>query len=210
MTAIPSANNPLARDNRAPAPAVHEDGTNYPWRMFYENNRRIVDADTTAEVLDFLIPGYLLLDTEEERLTARTNLARSVQQLGRATIAANITPDESEKITDWEWTILTYGEGDAQDPYGWGDGTGELGSQDEETLDWWTSVHPLVLLDTSYAPFTEIIKPLSGEGDYIEVNNLIWLRPSTELSLLRSLSRIGYITFGTPSAVVADEVARKN
>jgi hypothetical protein len=210
MTAVTSSNNIRTRDNRAPAPAVRDDGTNFPWRMFFQNNQRIVDADLLEECLDYLIPDYTLL-SPEERSEARVVLTRQVQQLARAQIVSNVTPEQAEELEDWEWEILNYGEGDTQDPQGWGDGTRPIGGeQDDENPDFWKADQPLVLLDISYTPYTEILPPLSSEGDYKEVKNLIWLRPTGELELLRSLSRIGYITFGSPSAVVADEIARKN
>lgn len=202
MTAVLSTNNIHSRDNRAPAPAVHEDGSSYPWRMFFQNNQRIVDADTTAEVLDYLIPNYILMDIDEKR-NARITLAQLVQVAARATILSRISPEEAESIADWEWDILSFDDEGKLDPFGWGDGTGTIGVQDAEVADQWNSTHPLVLIDTNYVPHTDIVPPLSSEGEYKEVKNIIWLRPAGEESLLRSLSRIGYITFGAPSAVAA-------
>jgi len=204
MTAVVTSNTIFGRDNRAPAPSVKEDGSNYAWRMFFDDNQRIVDADTTEELLDYLIQNYTLLSTEEKKV-ARLSLAQQVQVLARAAILASITPEEAENITDWEWDVLTYGEGNDLDPHGWGDGTGTIGVENEETLDLWNIDHPLVLVDTSYVPFTDIDTPLSIYGDYKEVKNIIWLRPTTEEGLLRSLSRIGFISFGTPTATVNGE-----
>jgi len=211
MVAIVSTNNPLTRDNRAPAPALKEDGENYSWRMFFDNDQRIVDADTPEECLDFIIRDYLLLDADA-RKDARLSLARLVQQLARATILGNLTQEQMDALKEWEWEVLNYGSDETGfDPYGWGDGSRPIGSeQDDEQPDFWNSDIQLVLVDTSYTPYTDILPPLSSEGDYAEVKNIIWLRPSDDLQLLRSLSRIGYITFGTPSNVVALELARKN
>lgn len=200
MVSVVSSNNRQSRDNRAPAPAVRSDGSNYPWRMFFDDGQRIVDADTTAEVLDYLITDYTLLDDEEKK-QARIDLARSVQQLARATLLGNIDAEKAATLADWEWDVLNYGSEGATDPYGWGDGTGTLGTFDEdsESIDLWSSDIPLVLLDTTYIPYTEISTPLSSEGDFKDVKNIVWLRPTQELSLLRSLSRIGFITFGQPA-----------
>jgi hypothetical protein len=198
MTAILSTNNPAGRDNRAPAPALRSDGTNYPWRMFFDNNQRILDAETTTECLDYLIDGYQIL-TYEEQKEARLDLARSVQSLARGVIAGNVEPDDVE---DWEWAVLTYGDIETGlDPFGWGDGTGTLGENDPEVIDIWGNKHQLVLLETSYAPYTDISRPMSTEGDYKFVKNIIWLEPQDEETFLRSLSRIGFINFGTPRAI---------
>lgn len=210
MASVLTQNNPRARDNRAPAPEVKFDGSNYPWRMFFDNDQRIVDADTTAECLEYLIPDYTLF-SDDDKKAARHQLALSVQSLARAAIISKITPEQAEELAGWEWAVLTYGEGDNTDPYGWGDGTGTLGKQDPEVADEWNAPYQLVLLDTSYAPYTDIVRPLSIEGDFKEVRNIIWLRPTGEEEFLRSISNIGYISFGRPSALnnVA-EAARAN
>lgn len=195
MTVVLSSNNLRNRDSRAPAPAVHQDGSNFEWRMFFDENQRIADADTTAELLNILIPDYISMDSEEKN-TARHGLARGVQLLARSTSLASV---DTSSLKDWEWAVLTYGEGENQDPYGWGDGSGEIGVLNEDVIDMWSNDIPLVLLDTSYYPHTDVPTPLSSEGDYIDVKNIVWLRPDRELELLRSLSRIGYITFGKPT-----------
>lgn len=208
MVAIVTTNNIHSRDNRAPAPEVKDDGSNYPWRMFFDNNQRIVDADTTDELLSFLIPNYDVMD-ETARYDARVSLASQVRLLARATVLANLTPEQAETIKDWEWDVLTYSEetGDGTaDPYGWGDGTQPIGTDNPDVVDEWSSEVPLILLDINYHPYTDIYRPVSSEGDYAEVKNIIWLRPNSELQLLTSLSRIGYITFGTPAAVYQEKL----
>lgn len=200
MTAIITANNVRSRDNVAPAPSLKDDGTNYIWRMFFENNRKVADADTVAELIDVLIPGYAGLVSAEDRLQARIVKAKEVQRLARATILANLTPEEAEKIADWEWDVLSFGSEDVNDPFGWGDGTGTLGKNDIDVIDFWSNDKPLVLLETSYKPFTDVASPMSHEGDYTFVSNIIWLRVQSQEDFLRSLSRIGYIAFGTPAA----------
>lgn len=205
MTSVITSNNPFARDNVAPPPITREDGTNYPWRMFFDQGQRIADADTLDEMIDILIPGYLELETREEKLAARIRLGAFVQQLARGAILSPITPEDAEEIEDWEWDVLVYGNDESRDPFGWKDGTGTLGEFDADGIDVWSSKYPLVLLETSYTPFTEITPPLSSEGDFEYVKNLIWIRPSNEKDFLYSLSRIGFITFGTPAATIRDD-----
>ena len=208
MVAIVTTNNIHSRDNRAPAPEVKDDGSNYPWRMFFDNNQRIVDADSLEELLLFLIPNYDVM-TEENKKLARVSLASHVRMLARSTVLANLTPETAEKIKDWEWDVLTYGDDEGEgtaDPYGWGDGSQPIGTDNPDVMDEWSSEVPLILLDTNYYPYTDILPPVSSEGDYEEVKNIIWLRPNTEMLLLTSLSRIGYITFGTPAAVYQEKL----
>ncbi len=203
MTFVLTANLPFARDNVAPAPALHADGSNFEFRMFFEDGSRIADADTPAELINLLSPGYSNIKDENLKLELRIDLARSVQSLARAVTLANMSEEDSDALADWEWDVLNFGNGgvdDAQDPFGWGDGTGTLGEANPDLVDFWSAKTPLILLETSYAPFTDIIRPISSLGDYyISLPNMIWLRPQAELSLLRSLSEIGYITFGQPS-----------
>lgn len=205
MVSVLTTNTIFGRDNRAPAPEVKDDGSNYPWRMFFDNDQRIVDADTTEELLDYLVPGYIGLEAEDRR-KARLDLAVQVQALARATIVAGLDKEAVENLNGWEWDVLTYGDETNTDPYGWGDGTGTLGELDDERVDEWNSDVPLVLIETNYIPHTDVIPPLSIEGDYQEVKNIIWLRPSSEEGLLHSLSRIGYITFGTPAALAREKL----
>lgn len=215
MTAVITANNRLARDNVAPPPQTKEDGSNYNWRMFYDNRRRIADADTPAEMLDVLVPGYSDLKTFEEKYTARYLLARRVQMLARATVLDNISEESYNSLTASERKVLEWDTD--SDPAGWGDGTKEpipttvlhrlfeQGVPEESDLydiDEWNSDHPLVLLDTSYAPYTEVPRPSSKHGDFEKnLPNLMWLSPADELELLKSLSAIGYIDFGRPAAI---------
>lgn len=194
MSVIITANKLNTRDNLVPSPETKPDGSGYPWRMFYNGNQMIADMDTTGEALEVLIPGYIA-GTDEQRLSDRVQLAETVQTLAKATILADISAEDDAKLAPWEKEVLFF----SGDPYGWGSGENPVGSaQDDDNFDLWSQEIPLVLVNTSYAPFTEIIKPVSSEGDYEEVKNIIWLRPDNELSFLNSLSRIGYITFGVP------------
>lgn len=203
MTFVLTANLPFARDNVAPAPALHPDGSNYEFRMFFEDGSRIADADTPAELINLLTPGYSNVTDNNLKAGLRLDLARSVQSLARAVTLGNLSDEDVEAMDEWEWEVLNFGNGgveDSSDPFGWGDGTGTLGELNLDVVDFWSSKVPLILMETSYAPFTEIPRPVSSLGDYYHsVSNMIWLRPQSEISLLRSLSEIGFITFGNPS-----------
>lgn len=205
MAAVITPNNRASRDTRAPAPATHEDGSNYNWRMFYDSGRTIADADSMAELIELLLPAYGYMQTNEERLGARIAIAQGVQIQTRAGILADLTEEQEAGLADWEKAVLSWSGDGTLDPYGWGDGSGELGVK-KEGADWvpdvWSSDIPLVLLSTSYDGDTGIQRPLSSHGDYREVPNLIWLRPESERSLLESLNRVGFIVFGEPEAVL--------
>lgn len=207
MAAVITANNPAARDSVAPPPALKEDGSNYKWRMFYDGGERIADADTTTELLEIFIPGYQELDSNAQ-FWARVSLGKRVQTTARVVILANATQEELEALQGWEKTLLEWDE--EGDPYGWHDGTQEPKSvtpyaQVEETdipqvPDMWRAELPLVLLEVNYAPTSVIAPPLSSYGDRKFVKNIIWIDVLEEQGFLDSLSRIGFITFGTPAA----------
>jgi len=195
MTTVILANTLQARDARPPAVSLKDDGTFFPWRMFFDGNRRVADTDNISEALEVIIPGYLASD---DKFSERVRLAETVQMAARSAIATRLTDAQVQNLEEWEWNVLTYD----GTPYGWGDGSLPVGTeQSDESVDVWKSDIPLVLLTSSYAPHTTILKPLSIEGDYEEVKNLIWLRPEEEFEFLQTLSRIGFITFGVPSAV---------
>lgn len=202
MTSVITANNRAGRDNKTPAPELREDGTNFPYRMFYDGGAMIVDADTVGECVECLIPNYLNM-SDEAKYDARVDYAQGVRQHLRVHILADLDPGSVEK---WEWDVLSGAyeddNGVGGDPYGWGDGSRKpFGDVDEDVIDVWSSKTPLVLLETSYQPFSDIPKPFSVEGDYEFVSNIIWLRPVDELSFLRSLSYANVISFGSPRAV---------
>lgn len=198
MTAVITANLPASRDSRAPAPATHEDGTNYAWRMFYDDGRTIADADTLADLIECLLPGYSSLDDAKAELGARIVIAKSAQLQVRSEILANLSAEKIESLSEWERAVLMWDKDDTLDPYGWGDGTGELGTR-STAHDVWVSSVPLVLVSTSYEGKGGIPRPISIHGDFFaNTPNLIWLRPETEHSLLESLSNVGIITFGEP------------
>lgn len=209
MVAVLTANNRAGRDNIAPPPAVKENGDNYNWRMFFDDGRSIADADTLAELIDLLIPGYL--DTpEEQRIYDRLDFARSVQTAARAAALARASQEELDALEEWELALLQW-EDPSGDPYGWEDGSKPArpamafsqSVEDEESItgpDMWSSDVPLVLIDAHYAPYGAAAPPLSSYGDFELVPNIVWLEIVDEKEFLQSLHRIGLIHFGVPAA----------
>lgn len=208
--AIITPNNLDVKNQVAPAPSLHDDGSNYEWRMCFNEQSEFADADELHEFISILFdPEYSALETDEEKAKARIVYAHRFQVMARARVLANMTEEQSDALSEEEWAVLTYGEDlDSADPYGWGSGT--LGTVGED-FDTWSSDIPLVLVSTSYAPYTEIPRPISSEGDYKYVKNIIWIRPESEIDFLRSLKHTGYIAFGKPQAAPrADARARAN
>lgn len=189
-------NNRATRGAQTPAPQLKDDGNPYRFRLLYDEGRSIVDADTAAECLAVLIPGYLELVTEEERQDARERYIRSQQQHLRVRLMTVTDEAVFNSLEQWEQNVLSTFLGDV---YGWADGADgweHNQPQDEDQPDVWSAPVPLVLMEESYAPVGELTRPLSSEGDYKYVSNLVWLTARDEESLLRSLATTGLVWFG--------------
>jgi hypothetical protein len=164
-------------------PPVHDDGTLYPYSMYYDGSKRVAFADTPSDLLAVLIPGYAEMDSEQERVTARIMLATSAQVALQAQINAEIEPEAWEALTETEKNVLTGPR--FEQPHGWGE---------DEMGDVWAPSIPLVLVQTGYAPIVaNRPQPISALGDVEDPDNIIWLRPADEWEFLSSLARAGWI-----------------
>ena len=191
MTATIITNERATRDAFVPPPTLHEDGTPVKWRMFYEGGSHIADSDYLDDLIEVLIPGYATLSSAANRDFTRMQYLRDIRGSLRASILAGIPQDE--------WNALSVGEQSALE---WDE------EFDPDFLDTggvpfvWSSDIPLVLLEADYAPFQpNRTPPLSKHGDHEVVDNILWLRSSTEQAFLVTLTHAGVITFGTPRAV---------
>lgn len=190
MTATIIANNRATRDAYVPAPTLHEDGTPVKWRMFYEGGRYIADSDSLADLIEVLIPGYTEKEDVLDSMGERFIYARNIQSALRAEVLAGVTADKWEGLTSDQQQTLSF------------DSEVEINFETEDggVVLWDTDV-PLVLIDVMYQPYGSLVAPLSSEGDYKDVSNILWLRVATEREFLESLTRAGIITFGKPRAV---------
>lgn len=182
-------NNRATRDAFVPPPTLHEDNTPYRWRMFYANGAEIADSDELAPLIGVLIPGYEELD-ELGKASARLRYAQSVQRSLRANILSNLTPEQLDALTEREHLYLSW-EALVDPDF----------ADDEGTPFVWKQEIPLVLIDAHYEPIGVLTPPLSSEGDFPVVSNILWLHTVDELSFLVSLTHAGVITFGAPRAV---------
>ena len=173
----------------APQPPLKEDNTLYPYCMFYEGDQSIAYADTPEELLEFLIPGYLEKD-ETGRLESRILLAHAAQVRVQAVIVAESPQDQLDALSDTEKNVLLGSR--ATQPHGWGEGP--MG-------DVWDSEIPLILVESAYAPYSDIDQPISGIADVIDPPNIIWLRTVDEWEFLVSLSRCGFVNLKTATDV---------
>ena len=141
-----------------------------------------VYTDTAAEVVEEMMPGYESLDSaarRDARYRHAAVTASAVQQIlmNRAKSEGTFDPDDvrySQTVqilrTDKSLCLEL-----------------ELPERPGEAADWLPQV-PLVLLTTSYAPFTR--HPRIG-------GNVIWIDPASEESYLASLNATGIVSYWT-------------
>ncbi len=171
MSAVITRN---TRHGQTPEPPQRADGGLYLYAMYFNGNERIAYADELADLLDVLIPGYADM-AEQERLAGRIRLAIGAQISTQAYINGDVEPDEWNALTDQQRGVLT-------------------GPRDTQpAVDFWDPDIPLVLVETGYAPYTDIDQPISGIADVQDPPNMIWLRPIDEWDFLESLHTAGYI-----------------
>ncbi len=156
---------------------VHEDGTGYAYCMYFNGNSEVAFADTPDELINYLAPGYTEL-SEDDRDVARIRVATSAAAQVQAEVLYDVTPED---VTQEEWAILNAPR-----------------SIEQPRADWWTTEVPLVVVETAYAPYTDVPRPASGLADGVaDASNLWWIRPMEEEDLLVSLAEVGYLSLLT-------------
>ena len=144
------------------------------WRMSYNLGRRVVEADSFPALIDALAAGYQKLDNDNERYGARVTLAHNVQSYLRVNILVLLSSSEIAELKEEEFQVL------------W---SFSVAPSNWNTENIWESEIPLVLVRTDYAPHTDILVPSSPAGR----DNIIWIDPTDEPSLLRDLRAAGYL-----------------
>jgi hypothetical protein len=152
---------------------VKEDGKGYRYAMYYNGFSDAAFADSHDELLSVLLPGYTKKD-DASQMDGRIILAQNVASQIQAEILAEL-PDGF--VTDNEFAILTAPRGLRQ-----------------PVVRFWSSEVPLVAVETSYTPYTDVPRPSStlSQGS-LDAENLWWIRPVDEEEFLVSLHEIGYV-----------------
>lgn len=160
------------------------DGTEWAHVMLLHDGSQ-VHADTPAEVLGELMPGYERLDDEQRRLARighaeRLALAAQEAKIAAATASGNLDPLDPDAgglmvvLRSARSEALQFEDDDAPgEPMPW------LGSPE------------LVLVTTSYAPHGDVPRV---EG------NVQWLDPETDESYLASLRDTGLFSYWAADA----------
>lgn len=148
------------------------DGTFYLYEMICDNGWSRVYDDTIEGLLNFLIRDYSTM-TDEEKLTARIRHAVDCQVRLQAQINAFFSDEPRTPVED---AILN---GPRTTP---------------PMITQWDCAVPLLLIDSFYAPHTNIERPFSGLSEDTIPENLWWLTPCEgEMEYLRSLHQTSII-----------------
>lgn len=153
---------------------VKDDGSRYRYEMIFAQGRSRAYADTTADLIDALVPGYGNL-AEPDQTAARVRYATNLLAPVQATVLA---AHDQNGLSDEEKASLFAPRFEAV------------------VVEEWASEVPLVLLDVHYAPFSDIPAPVSALEQVESPRNLIWVRASTDEDLLMSLDLLGVISLG--------------
>lgn len=189
MTANVIPNRIRLRDSVAPAMSIKDSGEPYSYRMFFDNNSRIADADSLDDLVDVILPGYLMA-SEEDQSKMRLDYAIGREIDFRTHVLSRMSPGEFSDLLDWEreYLLSTYA-------------TTLTWEDENDTFPRvWSSDVPLVLINAFYAPYGEVTRPLSKYGDFDLTPNTLWFNVESDISFLDSLMRMGIITYGTPTA----------
>lgn len=149
-----------------------EDGSGYRYCMYFNGDVDVAFADTLEEILDTLIPGYATL-SEEDQDVARIQYAQNAAATVQASILAEL---EEGDISPEEYAILS---APRQLP--------------QPTVKFWESEVPLIIVDTSYAPFTDVPAPSSALGSTLEESNVWIISPMDSEVFLMNLHEIGFL-----------------
>lgn len=152
---------------------LHEDGSSYPYCLYFNSDAEVAFADSIEELLDMLLPGYLNAD-DAARDLMRIQLAQSVAGQIQAEILFDV---DRADVSDHDWAILNAPRQLPQPDAGW-----------------WSNEIPLVVVETAYAPYTAVPRPASAIADGLaDAPNLWWIRPAEDEDFLISLHEVGYV-----------------
>jgi len=166
----------VGKNNRAEdgpvTPPEHPTGNPWPYCMYYRDGLAVAFSDSYEELLLALIPGYDDMD-DDERAFQRIRLAQGAAAAVQSRVLAQVA---EEDVSPEEWDVLI-----------------ARRESPQPRADWWTSPIPLVIVETSYEPFTDIPRPASGLESPDATTNIWWVRPEEEEDFLISLHEIGFI-----------------
>ncbi len=147
-------------------PPLRSDGSLYRFEMIYGGGGWRAYADSGAELVAVLVPGYAELD-DGGRQRARIGCAARAQVLAQAELTA---AGDLAGCTDAQVRILLSSREVPPAPVSW------------------SAPVPLVLVTSFYVPIGVLPRPVAEPPGQI-----VWLDPADEFSLLAGLHEVGMI-----------------
>lgn len=149
---------------------TREDGTQYPFALAFDD--RVILAETRTELTAEVIEGYADIEDGEEgdgealwaRYNAAVHFATTLQQVLAANAVEEGTFDPSQESEDTLTALFT------------------PRSEKIDEISEWRGTVPLVLVASSYAPYTGSTRP---------AGNVKWIDPYTETTFLNGLHELG-------------------
>ena len=164
--------NPLADDHSAAIEPPHkDDGSGYRFEMIYEGAASRAYADSAADLIDLLIPGYADMGAEE-KTNARVAYGTGLLAPTQAQVLQHV---DQSALSEQERAVLL------------------APRYEPVTITEWASEVPVVLLDVHYAPHSDLDAPRSTLEDVADPRNIAWIRVEEEYQMLVSLAQVGYI-----------------
>jgi hypothetical protein len=152
---------------------MSERGRPYELGMVMPNGEDFCYADSVRDLICALIPGYEQTKEDNERAYLRIVFADMAAVMRQSEILAQL---QGSEVTESEWATLVAPK------------TGP----ESVRAPWWRCEVPLLVVTTSYIPFTDRERPASVH-DGVRGKNLWWIDPSDEETLITTLHEVGYV-----------------
>lgn len=159
-----------------PTPVNPDTGEAYVYCLVLPNGEDYLFADSITELMDGIIPGYDTMepvDAAEARILAAGHAAAWLQ----AAAISTLTADEFDALDEADILTLL---------------APRLGP-DAAQADWWRPNIPLYVVDTSYDPYTQLLRPASPTDGTLEGSTIRWIRPGEEEDFIMSLHEAGFV-----------------
>ncbi|GAA3635370.1 hypothetical protein [Microlunatus ginsengisoli] len=174
----PGTGSPLDDPADDPTEAAPDEPISY--RLTHDD--RVVEAGSLTELVADLIPGYGELpgtaDGDELALLARWQQAVTTANRVQAVLIADVAERGTFDVGTAGEEVLSVLFADRIDPV---------------EVEEWAQPVPLVVVSTSYAPFTDATPP---------TGNVRWINPHTELTYLQTLAGLGVVALDGPRAAL--------
>lgn len=158
-------------------PSSTDQGHEFPLCLFFDGGASIAYADSFDDLVDVLLPGYLTWTVEQQQ---RARIDYAVSQA--IWVQAQVWAENTTVLTPDQEALL---------------GAPRVG--DSAPTGIWDASVPLVVVASSYAPYTTIAIPV-GQGTTQEGEPSVWvLDPTSEETLLTTLHEVGAVRLMTRS-----------